>query len=260
MTMASQRLNRIAEAARRADRHPRLIRVARRGRELLPGDSRYGDPLSTAERRAPQLAARQISELTASSPGVMRELGLGALQVWQQLSELQGRGRGDAEATIAFTDLAGFSSWALEAGDTMALDLLRDVGEAIEPPIEDRGGRIAKRLGDGLMAAFAEPQDALEAILEAGERLASVEGEGYRPRMRAGIHVGRPRRLGGDLLGVDVNIAARLAESASAGEILVSDRLLERVDLDGLQVKRRRRFKAKGAPKDLTAHAIQPQS
>lgn len=253
---SSGKWKRIGEAVRRMDRHPRLVGAARRGRELLPGDSRYGDPLSTAERRASQLAARQLTELTSQSPGVLRELGLGALQVWQEMSEIQGRGRGDAEVAIVFTDLVDFSSWALDVGDTLALELLRDVGEAIEPPIADRGGRIVKRLGDGLMAAFVEPQDAVDAVLESGRRLADVGTADYRPRMRAGIHVGKPRRLGGDLLGVDVNIAARLAEAASAGEVLVSDRVLERIQVDGLEVKRKRRFKAKGAPKDLEAHVI----
>jgi class 3 adenylate cyclase len=57
---------------------------------------------------------------------------------------------------------------------------------------------------------------------------------------------------------VDVNIAARLAEAASAGEVLVSDSVLERIQVDGLEVKRKRRFKAKGAPKDLEAHVILP--
>jgi len=93
-------------------------------------------------------------------------------------------------------------------------------------------------------------------VLDARARLAEVEREDYRPRLRAGVHVGRPRQIGGDLLGVDVNIAARLAEAASAGEVLVSDRVLERIDTEGLELKRRRRFKAKGAPKDLEAHAI----
>ena len=42
---------------------------------------------------------------------------MGALQVWQSLSEAQGRGQGDREVAILFTDLVGFSDWVLEAGD-----------------------------------------------------------------------------------------------------------------------------------------------
>lgn len=250
------RWSRIVEAARRVDRDPRLLRAARRGRGVLPGDSRYGDPLSTGGREPTQVAARQLSELTERSPGVVRELGLGALQVWQELSERQGRGRGEREVAIAFTDLVDFSRWALEAGDTLALDLLRDVGEAVEPAVRGHRGRIVKRLGDGLMATFDSAQDAVDAMVEARAALAEVTCDGYEPRMRAGIHVGRPRSLGGDLLGVDVNIAARLVEAASAGEVLVSDSVLERIETEELEIKRKRRFKAKGAPKDLEAHAI----
>jgi adenylate cyclase len=185
----------------------------------------------------------------------MREVGLSALQVWQALSESQGRGKGDRELTILFTDLVEFSAWALEAGDTMAVDLLRCVGEAVEPPIEDRGGRIVKRLGDGLMAVFSEPAQAVHAAFEAVERVDDVEVGGHKPQLRAGLHVGRPRKLGGDYLGVDVNIAARIAEAAGAGEVLVSNVACERIEDEGLELKRKRRFKAKGAPSDLEVYA-----
>jgi class 3 adenylate cyclase len=176
--------------------------------------------------------------------------------MWQAASEVQGRGRGDTELAIVFTDLADFSDWALEAGDDQALDLLRDVGDAIEPPVNDAGGRVVKRLGDGMMAVFADAGDALDAVVAGRERLRQIECDGYEPRMRAGMHVGRPRKIGGDYLGVDVNIAARLAEAADADEVLVSDAALERLDADTLDVKKKRRFKVKGVPKDLQAHSV----
>jgi adenylate cyclase len=99
---------------RRLNRDPRWLKGARLVRQWLPGDQRYGDPLSTGGSRPSEVAGRQLSELTRESPGVMRELGLGAVQVWQAFSEAQGRGRGDVELAIVFTDLSGFSSWALE--------------------------------------------------------------------------------------------------------------------------------------------------
>ena len=88
----------------------------------------------------------------------MRELGLGALQVWQALSEAQGRGRGDAEVAILFTDLVDFSGWALDVGDEAALELLRKVGREEEDAICGRGGDVVKRMGDGLMAVFPDPR------------------------------------------------------------------------------------------------------
>jgi adenylate cyclase len=68
--------------------------------------------------------------------------------------------------------------------------------------------------------------------------------------------VGQPRKLGGDYLGVDVNIAARLAEAAGPDEILVSDQVVEALGDAGVQTRRKRWFKAKGAPKDLAAYAV----
>ena len=250
---------RIAAAAGRLDRHPKLLVAAKLARELLPGDSRFGDPLSTAGREQPHVVGRRIAELTAERPGLLREAGLSALQVWQAASEAQGRGRGERELAILFTDLVEFSTWALEAGDDAALDLLRDVGQAIEPPIKARGGTVVKWLGDGMMAVFDEPQGALEATLEARRRLADVGANGYQPRIRAGIHVGRPRRVGGDYLGVDVNVAARVASEASADELLVSDRALASLDADSLKVRKKRFFRVKGVPKDVTTFSVAPK-
>ena len=248
----------VAASARRLNQNAKLLTAARLARELLPGDSRFGDPLSTAGEEQPQVVGRRVSALTAERPGVLREAGLTALQVWQAVGEAQGRGQGTREVAIVFTDLVGFSDWALEAGDEAALELLRDVGQAMEPPVTDNGGEVVKRLGDGMMAVFDHPSDALEAIGQARDRLGAVEVAGYRPRFRAGVHVGRPRRLGGDYLGVDVNIAARVAEQASAEEVLVSDRTLQLLDSEGLDVKKKRRFKVKGVPSDMNAYRVAP--
>src|SRR5271165_2250981 len=79
----------------------------------------------------------------------------------------------------AFTDLVGFSTWALESGDEPAIALLRAVGEAIEPPMVERRGEIVKRLGDGLMAVFWEASSATEAAFAAGERASVIEVQGY---------------------------------------------------------------------------------
>jgi adenylate cyclase len=86
-------------------------------RELLPGDPSYGDPLSTASGSQAGLIGRRLAELTAERPSVLREAGLSALQVWEAIAQSRHSGDQEQEVTIAFTDLAGFSSWALEAGD-----------------------------------------------------------------------------------------------------------------------------------------------
>ena len=121
----------------------------------------------------------------------------------------------------------------------------------------ERRGEVVKRLGDGMMAAFWDGGSAVDAAFSARERIASVEIAGFRPQLRTGIHLGRPRKVGGDYLGVDVNIAARLCDAAKPGEVLVSDRVLLQLD-PGRVTAKNRRFRAKGAPKDLAAYAVAP--
>jgi adenylate cyclase len=245
---------RLSQALRRIDADPRLQRLARALRDRLPGDALYGDPLSVAGDDPAGVLGRRLAALSSRRPSALREAGFGALQVWQTLSEAQGRGHGDRELAILFTDLVGFSSWALEAGDELAVDLLRQVGQGIEPAVADEGGRVVKRLGDGLMAVFGDPGSAIEAACRARDAVQSIEVAGHRPRVRAGVHLGRPRKLGGDYYGVDVNIAARVAAAAGPDEILVSDAARERLD-DDVPLRRRWRFSAKGAPKDLRVYS-----
>jgi adenylate cyclase len=242
---------RLRALALQLDTQPGLLAVARRLRRRLPGDEKFGDPLSTAGVRPVEVVARNVSALGPERESVLQELGLAGLQMWQSLSEAAGRGRGDQELALLFTDLVGFSSWALKAGDVAALELLREVGTAVEAAILAHEGRIVKRLGDGLMATFLEAQPAVDAALDAQEALAHIEVDGYRPRMRAGVHWGRPRHLGGDYLGVDVNIAARVGDAAKAGEVVVSDPTREQLDVERLQLGRSKRLRAPGAPREL---------
>lgn len=232
---------------------------------MLPGDPEFGDPLSTAGDGGPRAAARAADRLLTDREAASREVGLGVLQVWQALSESVSRRPANQEVTLVFTDLVGFSSWALEAGDDAALVLLRQVARAVETPILDEGGHIVKRMGDGIMAVFRDPTVAVRAVVVAKAELKSVNVDGYRPRMRVGIHTGRPQRLGADWLGVDVNIAARVMERASKGGIMISSPTLDLIpqrELDelGVVAKRARRpifaSKLTGIPPDLAIYRL----
>jgi adenylate cyclase len=232
-----------------------LLNAARRTREWALGEQRIDHGLPSVRGRPVDVAFRQLAALRTEEPGVAGELGAAVLQGWQRLAEAQGRGRGEVDVAILFTDLVSFSEWALDAGDELAVSLLGEVGEAIEPPILTRRGEVVKRLGDGLMAVFGDASSATEAAFEACERVAMVNVAGHCPRLRTGIHLGRPRKVGRDYLGVDVNIAARLAESAQPNEILVSSPTLSALDPGSVSATRRE-FQARGAPPDLVAHAV----
>lgn len=231
--------------------HPGAVAFLRRARRALPGDPEFGDPLSTAGVGGPRAAARAADRLLERE-ALTREVSLGALQVWQALTErVSGRPAND-EVTLVFTDLVGFSTWSLRAGDDATLRLLRRVAQVVEPPLLEAGGHIVKRMGDGLMAVFADPTTALGAVLVAREAIRNIELDGYTPRMRVGIHTGRPQRIGSDWLGIDVNLAARVMERATRGELVVSAATLERIpdeELVGFGVTAKRLRKPVFAPK-----------
>jgi class 3 adenylate cyclase len=247
------------------NRSPGLVAFVRRARRLLPGDPEFGDPLSTAGDGGPRAAARAADRLLGDRDAASREVSLGVLQVWQALTEAISKEPANQEVTLVFTDLVGFSSWSLEAGDDAALTLLRQVARAVETPLLDAGGQIVKRLGDGIMAVFRDPVVAVKAVFAAKAEMKSVEVAGYRPRMRVGIHTGRPQRLAADWLGVDVNIAARVMERATKGGVMVSGPTLDLIpqsELDalGLVAKRARRpmfaSKLTGIPPDLAIYRL----
>jgi adenylate cyclase len=242
----------------KTDANPQMLKIAKWVRARLPGDSELGDALSTTGDEPSLMLARRLSELGTERPSATREIGLGALQVWQSLSEAQGRGRGERDVAILFTDLVEFSAWALDVGDDTALELLRRVGACEDAAVNAHGGTVVKRLGDGMMAAFRDADSAVCAAHAAREKVASVAADGYQPQLRAGVHLGRPRKIGSDYLGVDVNIAARVAGGAKPGEVLVSSAACSKLDESAFELKRRRRFKAKGAPKELEVYSVEP--
>ncbi|HEV7846918.1 MAG TPA: adenylate/guanylate cyclase domain-containing protein [Thermoleophilaceae bacterium] len=244
-------LDRAIGALRAFDGRDGVVRAARALRGRLPGDRSYGDPLSVSGDEPPQLIGQRLATAMNARPSAVREIGFGALQLWQAASEAQGRGRGDEPLAILFVDLVRFSDWALEAGDDAALELLRQVGRTVDPLVTERGGRIVKRLGDGLMAVFEEASDAVDAALDASSRVRDVSVDGYDAQLRAGVHFGKPRKLGSDYFGVDVNVAARVADAAGPSQVLVSETVRERLGDADVSLRRHWRFKAQGTPKGM---------
>jgi class 3 adenylate cyclase len=246
----------LAATGRKLNRDPTLLGIVRSVRAVLPGDSRVADPEELGAAARPKAVGRMLAEISTDRPGVLGEAGLGALQAWQSISEAQGRGRGKTELAIAFTDLVDFSDWALEAGDEAAVNLLRDVSVAVEPPVKSNDGTVVKRLGDGMMAVFKSVDAAVAAIEEGRDRLAEVEADGFTPQIRAGVHCGKPRKVGKDYFGIDVNIAARVADGAGPNELLLSGAALEAADAGSLSVSERPLLDAKGVPEEFQVYAV----
>ena len=127
-----------------------------------------------------------------------------------------------AHGAFAFCDLAGFTAFTAERGDDAAIELVETFGSYVSDALP-AGARIVNRIGDGLLVHFARPSAAVAALLALTGRCADVATPDVPLWVRTGVHVGTARVLGDDLIGHDVNVAARIGELAGATEVLVSE-------------------------------------
>ena len=126
------------------------------------------------------------------------------------------------EGAIAFTDLVGFTEFTATRGDTDALAILGTQEEIVRATLP-AGGRVVKELGDGLLLFLPGAADAIQVCLEILDGFDAAAARDEMPLwVRVGLHWGRPARRGDDLVGHDVNVAARIVDVAAPRELLCS--------------------------------------
>jgi adenylate cyclase len=164
---------------------------------------------------------------------------------------------------ILFTDIADFTAATDAGGDRAAVALLDAHDAIVTPAVRGHRGRLIKSMGDGAMAAFHDPAEAVKA---AAEILASARTHpgvrGHPLKLRVGIDAGRPPRRGDDYIGHTVNVAARLTRAARPGEALVSDAVRKATPDNGLAVRWRERGRPtlKGVTKPPHTWRLLPSS
>ncbi|MDP8928589.1 MAG: AAA family ATPase [Actinomycetota bacterium] len=125
--------------------------------------------------------------------------------------------------TFLFTDVEG-STRLLERLGERYRDVQHRHDAIIRGAIADGDGREVSTEGDSFFAVFPSPAGAVQGAVEAQRELAATTWpEGAAVRVRMGLHTGEGSLGGDNYLGLDVNRAARIAEAAHGGQILISD-------------------------------------
>jgi class 3 adenylate cyclase len=124
---------------------------------------------------------------------------------------------------MCFLDLTGYTRLTEERGDEAAAELAARLAGLVRRTSQEHGGTPVKWLGDGVMFYFREPAAAVLAAVE----LVEVVGRHDLPPAHVGIHAGPVVVQDGDYFGRTVNIAARIAEYARPGEVLVSQEVVD---------------------------------
>lgn len=126
--------------------------------------------------------------------------------------------------TLMWEDIEGSTALNERVGDDDWIDLLNEHNSIVVEQVVEYGGREVKSLGDGFMLVFASARCALECA--ACIQQAFAVRNAIRPetplRVRIGLHTGETIHAGNDYFGRHVNVAARVAEQARGGEVLVT--------------------------------------
>jgi adenylate cyclase len=120
---------------------------------------------------------------------------------------------------MCFLDLSGYTRLTEERGDEAAAEMAATLGKLVQRGSHGRGGRPVKWLGDGVMVYFREPAAAVGFALEMRDDVPAAE----LPPAHVGIDAGPLIFQDGDYFGRTVNMAARIAGHATAGQVLVSE-------------------------------------
>lgn len=168
-------------------------------------------------RARAMLASLEVEGLVASAAedGVLRYRATAA-----GVAALERHGRVPGRGTVLFTDLADSTRLIDEHGEAGAHEVRRRHFAQLGAAITAHGGREVKRLGDGVMAVFADPAAATAC---AAEMQRGATADPARLGLRIGVHTGELLRDGDDVYGTTVIVAARLCERAGPGETIMSE-------------------------------------
>lgn len=213
------------------------VGVVRRSWVEAPGSGPMSEP-------PVEVVQRLLERSVERRPSILASLGLSTIQLLAASAgdRVSSEGGIPERLVVVFTDLEGFTRFTAQSGDEAAGSLLAEHHRAVGPVVRSRGGRVIKWLGDGLLLTFLEA----EAAVLAGLEMVSLAPEPLR--LRVGAHMGEVIMTRDDIIGHTVNVAARVAEAAKGGEVLVSSEVRKAIegDLPGVEFSRVRRRRFKG--------------
>jgi class 3 adenylate cyclase/pimeloyl-ACP methyl ester carboxylesterase len=155
-------------------------------------------------------------------------------------------------ATVLFTDIVDSTVLAAEAGDRQWRSVLDEFDVNVGRLLARHDGVLVKSTGDGILARFAAPA---EAVRCASSMVETAKDFGLE--LRAGLHVGEVEVRGDDIGGLAVHIASRISDMAGASEVFVTGTIRDLVVGSGIVFDDRGRHSLKGVPDEWQVLAVE---
>ena len=178
------------------------------------------------------------------------------------------------EITALFCDLRGFTGFSESADPEDVMALLRAYHAAIGEIVIKYGGTLERYAGDGVMVVFNDPvpveNPALQAVLMALEMRDAIGALtetwrrwGHEIGFGIGIAhgfatlgtIGFEGRFDYAAIGTVSNVASRLCDKAKPGQILISPRVLTKVE-NAVKVEPVGEFELKGIRRPIAAYNV----
>jgi class 3 adenylate cyclase len=176
---------------------------------------RRADPVGLGAARASAAAVALVPTAAAALETLLRQHIIGARR--SNLGETGELGYETQQMCVGFVDLVGSTALAQRLSTRELLTVLTDFEHTATDAVTASGGRVVKLIGDEVMYAVADESAACSIALDLR---AVLHDHPQLPPVRAGIAAGSVLIRGGDVYGPVVNLAARAAKLATAGEII----------------------------------------
>ncbi len=203
-------VRRVTEAMARIVRFQVIRPLIARGLDGLAFDEAVGDRTGRLIPLAPRLLAHLTERLLAEASRenfALRLLG-------------DGTEPGQVVVAIVFVDLCSFTPLAEAMGDRESAEVVSRFSALVRDATAHHDGRVAKQIGDGFMLVFADASAAVACAVEIDRQAAC---EPRFPAVRSGIQWGPVLYRDGDYVGMNANIAARVADEAGRHEVVVTE-------------------------------------
>lgn len=180
--------------------------------ELHPS---YFFPDNYARPIASLIDTCQVAVYSGPGSGFMGDFGSATRFLSDAEADLGGT---TGARTIMFTDIESSTALTQQLGDDAVQAFVREHEATVRTALEEHGGTRVKHTGDGIMAAFASAVSAVSAALDI-----QAESASGPVGVRIGLNAGEPIEEDRDFFGAAVQLAARIADCAEPGQILVSN-------------------------------------
>jgi class 3 adenylate cyclase len=143
-----------------------------------------------------------------------------------------------------------------------AIRILNRVEELVDRELARTKGECVKQLGDGFLLAFPSASQAVRGALALRDSIGRerANDRDFHVRLRIAVHAGEPLVTGNDLLGLDVNLAARLLEHCKPDRVVVSEAAKELAEkrLKSVEFRSPRAVKIRGLSGRWVIYSARP--